>query len=76
MLVWQEFARYCVLLDCESLINVDLIPLLFIHVWPPESSEVKYFFIPLKGKCGCHTCITNEGRKYACIGLSKSNSTQ
>ena len=28
----MEFVRYCVLLDCNSLIHVDFIPLYVIHV--------------------------------------------
>ena len=27
--------HYCVLLDCESFIPVNFIPLFFIHVWHP-----------------------------------------
>ena len=30
------FARYCVLLGCESVIHADFIPLFVIHVWPPR----------------------------------------
>ena len=29
------FVRSCLLLDCESLIHVDLTPFLVIHVWHP-----------------------------------------
>ena len=29
-------ARYCVLLDSETLIRVDVIPLIVIHVWHPR----------------------------------------
>ena len=36
------FVRYCLLLDCESLIHVDFIPFFVIHVWHPR--------FPMNGK--------------------------
>ena len=42
------FVRYCVLLDCESLIPVDSIPLFVIHVWHasfPLNGIKKYLII-------------------------------
>ena len=33
---YLAFPHYCVLLDCESLIHVDFIPLFVIHVWHPR----------------------------------------
>ena len=29
------FVRYCVLLDCDSLMHADFIPLIVIHAWHP-----------------------------------------
>ena len=36
------FVRYCLLLDCESLVHVDFIPFFVIHVWHPR--------FPMNGK--------------------------
>ena len=42
----------------------------FWSLW--GSSQVKYFFIPVKGKRGCHTSITKkERKKYKFIKASK-----
>ena len=36
------------------------------------TSQVRYFFIPFKGKRGCHTWIRNTGIKWTCIKHSQS----
>ena len=45
------FVRYCVLLDCKSLVHVDFIPLFVIHVWHPRYplNGIKKYLISLWG---------------------------
>ena len=40
------------------------------------SNQVKYFLIPFKGKCGCHTWTTHHGINSTCIRDSQSKNTQ
>ena len=35
------------------------------------TSQVRYFFIPFKGKRGCHTWIRNTGIKWTCVRYSQ-----
>ena len=39
------------------------------------SHSVKYFFIPFKGKRGCHTGRANNRIKFTCVRDSQSKST-